>query len=73
MKEQLSPKHRRELQSRMIEVFKKNISTLSKEFQQILVDDLVTAFQNRMLVFTRIQRKKGDNNKRKSKKLSLNP
>lgn len=59
MKEQLSPKDRRELQGRMMEVFKKNISALSEEFQQILIDDLVTAFQNRMVVFTGIQRKKG--------------
>jgi hypothetical protein len=59
VEEELSPKTRRELQSRMMEVFKKNISMLSEEFQQILVDDLVTAFQNRVSVFERIQRKKG--------------
>jgi hypothetical protein len=42
----------------MNKVFKRNIKDLSAELQGILVDDLVTAFQNRMNVLIRAQAKK---------------
>jgi hypothetical protein len=50
-------KQREELEAKMTEVFKENIQTLSTELQKILVDDLVTAFQNRINVLIRVQRK----------------
>jgi hypothetical protein len=58
LKKTLTLKERKELQTKMNEVFKRNIKDLSAELQGILVDDLVTAFQNRMNVLIRAQAKK---------------
>ena len=57
MKERLNIKERKELQFRMAKVFKTSISGLSTELQKILLDDLVTAFQNRINVLNRAQAK----------------
>jgi hypothetical protein len=59
LKKTLSLKERRELQIKMAKVFKRNIKALPAELQGILVDDLVTAFQNRMNVLIRAQTKRG--------------
>ena len=58
MKKTLTLKERKELQTKMNEVFKRNIKDLSAELQGILLDDLVTAFQNRMNVLIRAQAKR---------------
>ena len=58
LKKTLTLKERKELQAKMNEVFKKNIKDLSAELQGILVDDLVTAFQNRINVLIRAQAKR---------------
>jgi hypothetical protein len=50
LKKRLTIKERKELQSKMAKVFKANINGLSTELQKILLDDLVTAFQNRLKV-----------------------
>jgi hypothetical protein len=42
----------------MAKVFKENIKELSTELQRILLDDLVTAFQNRINVLNRAQKKR---------------
>jgi len=42
----------------MAKVFKENIRGMSTELQRILVDDLVTAFQNRINVLIRAQTKR---------------
>jgi hypothetical protein len=42
----------------MAKVFRENIRGLSAELQRILVDDLVTAFQNRINVLIRVQEKR---------------
>jgi hypothetical protein len=57
LKHDMTLKQREELEAKMTEVFKENIQTLSTELQKILVDDLVTAFQNRINVLIRVQRK----------------
>ena len=57
MKHNITLKQRKELEAKMTEVFKENIQTLSTELQKILIDDLVTAFQNRINVLIRVQRK----------------
>ena len=57
LKQRLNIKERKELQSRMSKVFTTNISGLSTELQKILLDDLVTAFQNRINVLNRAQAK----------------
>jgi len=51
-------KQRKELEEKMAKVFKENIDVLSMELQEILVDDMVTAFQNRINVLIRAQEKR---------------
>ena len=57
MEKLFSPKNRKKLQKMMLEAFTDEISTLTPELQNILVDDLVTAFNNRLVVLQRIQAK----------------
>ena len=58
MKRNVTLKQREELEGKMAKVFKGNIEGLSTELQEILVDDLVTAFQNRISVLIRVQEKR---------------
>ncbi len=58
MTKTLTLKERTELQSKMAKVFNGNIKVLSTELQRILLDDLVTAFQNRINVLIRAQTKR---------------
>jgi hypothetical protein len=51
-------KQRKALEDKMAKTFKENLKGLSTELQGILVDDLVTAFQNRINVLIRAQRKR---------------
>jgi Zn/Cd-binding protein ZinT len=55
----LTHKQRREIKAKMAEALKENIKGLSTDFQKILIDDLVTAFQNRINVLMRVQTKSG--------------
>lgn len=57
MKNSISPENRKKLQKMMLEAFTSEISTLSPELQYILADDMVTALQNRLVVFQKIQSK----------------
>jgi hypothetical protein len=47
---ELSSKKRKELEKKMAKVFSREIDTLPEEVQTILLDDLVTAFNNRIEV-----------------------
>ena len=58
MKQQTTVKQRKALEAKMSKVFHENIKSLSSELQKILIDDLVTAFQNRINVLNRVQRKR---------------
>ncbi|MBX5328761.1 MAG: hypothetical protein QHH18_05445 [Candidatus Bathyarchaeota archaeon] len=58
MKHDITPKQRKELQTKMTKVFKENMKGLKTELQKILVDDMVTAFQNRINVLNRAQAKR---------------
>ena len=58
MKQNMTLKKRKELEAKMAKVFKQNIKELSTELQKILVDDLVTAFQNRINVLIKAQKKR---------------
>ena len=58
MTKTLTLKERSELHSKMAKVFNGNIKVLSTELQGILLDDLVTAFQNRINVLIRAQTKR---------------
>jgi len=53
----LTPTRRRQLQTEIISTFKEEMQVLNHELQQILADDLITAFQNRLKTFIKIQRK----------------
>jgi len=57
MKKSFSPQNRKKLQKMMLEAFTSEINTLTPELQYLLADDMVTALQNRLLVFQRIQSK----------------
>ena len=53
MKQEASFKNRKELEARMASVFGERINKLSTELQKILIDDMVTAFENRLNVLNR--------------------
>lgn len=50
MKQQVPIKARKELETKMATVFGEKIKNLSTELQRILLDDMVTAFENRLNV-----------------------
>jgi hypothetical protein len=58
LKTTLTLKERKELEAKMVKVFAGNTGGLSTELQRILIDDLVTAFQNRINVLIRAQAKR---------------
>ena len=57
MKQQIVPKGRQKLEAKMASVFGENINSLSTELQRILLDDMVTAFENRLNVLNRVNQK----------------
>jgi len=59
LKQTYTLKQRKKLQSKMSNVFKENVKGLSADLQKILLDDMVTAFQNRINVLMRAQGKRG--------------
>jgi len=59
LKQNVTFKQRRDMEAKMAKVFGENIKGLSTELQKILLDDMVTAFQNRMNVLIREQTKRG--------------
>jgi len=61
LKHEFTPQQRKRIKAKMAEVFKENLAGLSTEFQKILLDDLVTAFQNRIKVLKRVQAKRAAN------------
>jgi len=55
MKVPLDRKSRKEIEEKMLTLLGETMQPLSKEFQAILVDDLVTAFESRLTVLNRIR------------------
>jgi hypothetical protein len=55
MKHQCGSKNRKALRLKMASVFSERIQMLSTELQEMLLDDLVTAFENRLAVLKRTQ------------------
>jgi hypothetical protein len=53
LKEEATLKERKELEAKMASVFGAKIKKLSTELQKILLDDMVTAFENRLNVLNR--------------------
>jgi len=56
LKQETAYKGRRELEAKMASVFGDKITELSTELQKILLDDMVTAFENRLNVLNRANR-----------------
>jgi hypothetical protein len=54
---QLTGKNRKQLKNKIADALSGNIETLSTEMKEILVDDLVTAFENRYEVLSEAQLK----------------
>jgi len=52
MKQKITQKDRKELEAGMAKIFREKISGFSTELQEILLDDMVTAFENRLNVLT---------------------
>ena len=57
MKQQTTLKTRKELEAKMATVFGEKIKGLSTELQEILLDDMITAFENRLNVLNRAHTK----------------
>jgi hypothetical protein len=57
VKQQLVNKGRKELEAKMAMLFMDKIKGLSTELQEILVDDMVTAFENRLNVLNKANTK----------------
>ena len=53
MKTSIPVENRNELEAKMASVFGEKIKELSTELQQILIDDMVTAFENRLNVLNK--------------------
>jgi hypothetical protein len=47
--------NREKLQKVIMTMFQDDVQTLSSELQSILIDDLITAFYNRLIVMKKIQ------------------
>jgi len=58
LKQNIILKQRKEMEGKMAKIFRENIKGLSTELQRILLDDLVTAFENRINVLIRAQEKR---------------
>jgi hypothetical protein len=54
MKPQMALKGRKDLEAKMATVFSEKIKKLSTELQETLLDDMVTAFENRLNVLNRV-------------------
>ncbi len=57
LKHEVALKGRQELEAKMASVFGEKIKQLSTELQKILLDDMVTAFENRLNVLNRADQK----------------
>jgi hypothetical protein len=57
---QIAEKDRKELEAKLENVFQEKIGQLPTELREILLDDMITAFENRLNVLNRVSRK-GDN------------
>jgi hypothetical protein len=57
VKQQITQKGRKELEANMARIFNAKITGLSTDLQEILLDDMVTAFENRLNVLNATQAK----------------
>ncbi len=54
---QIADKDRKELEAKLANAFDEEINDLSTELREILLDDMVTAFENRLNVLNKTARK----------------
>jgi len=54
---QIADKDRKELEAKLANVFDEKITGLSTELREILLDDMVTAFENRLNVLNKATKK----------------
>ena len=54
----IAEKDRKELEAKLANVFDEEINSLSTELREILLDDMVTAFENRLNVLNNVYWKK---------------
>jgi hypothetical protein len=54
---QIAEKDRKEIEAKLANVFDEKIVDLSTELREILLDDMVTAFENRLNVLNHASRK----------------
>jgi len=54
---QIADKDRKEIEAKLADVFDEEINGLSTELREILLDDMVTAFENRLNVLNNTSRK----------------
>jgi len=54
---QIADKDRKEIEAKLANVFDEEIDDLSTELREILLDDMVTAFENRLNVLNIASRK----------------
>jgi hypothetical protein len=54
---QIAEKDRKELEAKLANIFDLEINSLSTELREILLDDMVTAFENRLNVLKNATRK----------------
>ncbi|MCL5949447.1 MAG: hypothetical protein M1490_03105 [Candidatus Bathyarchaeota archaeon] len=54
---QIADKDRKELEAKLANVFDKKINGLPTELREILLDDMVTAFENRLNVLNKVIKK----------------
>ena len=57
---QFADKDRKELEAKLANAFDTEINGLSTELREILLDDMVTAFENRLNVLNNASRKKAN-------------
>lgn len=55
MRQNMSSKQRKALATKMSRVFEEDVKMLSKEMQETLMDDLITAFLSRLEVLSHVR------------------
>jgi hypothetical protein len=58
MKKTFSSLNRKKLKKMLSEVFNEQLHSLQPELQSLLIDDMITAFHNRLSVFRKIESEK---------------
>ena len=53
---QIADKDRKEIEAKLANAFDEEINGLSTELREILLDDMVTAFENRLIVLNKAAR-----------------